>query len=138
MTEADPLVMKATVVLDKPSDWTKWLFLRKDSAERNQLWLYVDPSLSDDQVKKIESERPLEKEPLDFTRRLTQENEEILILDLTDKEVAQYELWMKVFTRQEAAWLKKERALRDFNHEISRTIASRHIHLITNCPSAYN
>ncbi|KAF1936642.1 hypothetical protein EJ02DRAFT_479701, partial [Clathrospora elynae] len=97
---------------------TKWLFLRKDSAERNQLWLYVDPSLSDDQVKKIESERPLEKEPLDFTRWLTQENEEISILDLTDKEAAQYELWMKVFTRQEAAWLKKERALRDFNYKI--------------------
>ncbi|KAF1945399.1 hypothetical protein EJ02DRAFT_476607 [Clathrospora elynae] len=89
MTEADLPVMKTTVVLDKPSDWTKWLFLRKDSAERNQLWLYVDPSLSDDQVKKIESEKPWEKESWDFyTRRLAQENEEILILDLTDKEVA--------------------------------------------------
>ncbi|KAF1936194.1 hypothetical protein EJ02DRAFT_387796, partial [Clathrospora elynae] len=139
MTEADPLAMKATVVLDKPSDWKKWLFLRKDGAERNQLWMYVDPSLSNDQVKKIESERPLEKEPQDFcTRRLPQENEEISILDLTDKEAAQYELWLKVFIRQEAVWLKKERALRDFNHEISRTIASRHIHLITNCPTAYD
>ncbi|KAF1980314.1 hypothetical protein BU23DRAFT_548474 [Bimuria novae-zelandiae CBS 107.79] len=41
MTEADSLVTKSTVVLNRPADGTKWLFLRKDSAERNQLWQYV-------------------------------------------------------------------------------------------------
>ncbi|KAF2023764.1 hypothetical protein EK21DRAFT_118454 [Setomelanomma holmii] len=133
MAEADSLVIKATVVLNKPSDWTKWLFLRKDSAERNQLWQYVDPSLSDDQVRKIETEQPQEKGPEEFSSQQNAQQREhgFSLLDLTDQEVARYELWLKVFAWQEAVRLKKERALMDFNHEISRTIAARHIHLIT-------
>ena len=65
-TEGDLLITKATVILERPADWQRWLFLRKDSAERNDLWQYVDPSLSEEQVRKIEQEKPQEKEVEEF------------------------------------------------------------------------
>jgi hypothetical protein len=90
-------------------------------------------------VKRIEQEKPQEKEVKEFHKgaqdRATQE--EITILDLTEKEVARYELWLKAYSRKEAQWSKKEKALREFNHEISRTIAARHIYLISDCSSPY-
>jgi putative SOS response-associated peptidase YedK len=57
-TEGDLLITKATVILEKPADWQRWLFLRKDSAERNDLWQYIDPSLKAEQVKRVEQEKP--------------------------------------------------------------------------------
>ncbi|KAF2023385.1 hypothetical protein EK21DRAFT_81065, partial [Setomelanomma holmii] len=131
-TEGDLLITKATVILERPSDWQRWLFLRKDSAERNDLWQYVDPSLNAEQVRRIEQEKPQEKEVEEFyTGAPRADDEEITILDLSEKDVSRYKLWLKVFTR-------KEKALREFNHEISRTIASGHIHLISDCSTPYD
>lgn len=133
------MVIKATAILERPGDWQRWLFLRKDSAERNDLWQYVDPSLKAEHVRRIEQEKPQEKEVEEFyTGAPRADNEEITILDLSEKDVARYELWMKVFTRKEAQWSKKEKALREFNHEISRTIASRHICLILDYSTPYD
>jgi hypothetical protein len=138
-TEGDLLITKATVILEKPADWQRWLFLRKDSAERNDLWQYIDPSLKAEQVRSVEQEKPKEKEVEEFyTGPPREDNEEITILDLSEKEVSRYELWLKVHTRKEAQWSKKEKALREFNHEISRTIASRHIHLISDCSTPHD
>jgi len=136
-TEGDLLITKATVILERPGDWQRWLFLRKDSAERNDLWQYLDPSLKAEQVKRIEQEKPKEKEIKEFYTGDARDGE-ITILDLSEKDVSRYELWLKVFTRKEAQWSKKEKALREFNHEISRTIASRHIHLISDCSTPYD
>jgi hypothetical protein len=52
-------------------------------------------------VKKIEQERPKEKEIEDFYTGDAQ-NGEITILDLLEKDVSRYKLWLKVFTRKEA------------------------------------
>lgn len=138
MATEDLLITKATVILEKPGDWQRWLFLRKDSAERNDLWQYLDPSLKAEQVRRIEQEKPQEKEIEEFYTGAAQGDDEITILDLTEKEVARYELWFKAYSRKEAQWSKKEKALREFNHEISRTIASRHIHLISDCSTPYD
>ena len=85
------MITKATVILERPGDWQRWLFLRKDSAERNDLWQYLDPSLKEEQVKKIEQERPKEKEVEEFYTGDAQD-EEITILDLSEKDVSRYEL----------------------------------------------
>ena len=65
--------------------------MRKDSAERNDLWQYLDPSLKAEQVKRIEQERPKEKEIEEFYTGAAQD-EEITILDLSEKDVSRYEL----------------------------------------------
>jgi hypothetical protein len=41
---SDPAVTRVTVVLDRADDWHKWLFIRKDTAQKNELWQYVDPA----------------------------------------------------------------------------------------------
>ncbi|KAF2876042.1 hypothetical protein BDV95DRAFT_484993, partial [Massariosphaeria phaeospora] len=102
------------------------LFLRKDSAERNNLWQYLDPLLKAEQVKRIEQKKPREREIEEFYTEAAREHKEITILDLSEKDVSRYELY------------KKEKALREFNYEISRTIASRHIHLISDCLTPHN
>ncbi|KAF1359112.1 hypothetical protein EJ07DRAFT_178703 [Lizonia empirigonia] len=118
-TEGDLIITKATFILEKPADWQRWLFLRKDSAERNDLW-----------------QRNPQREIEEFYSGNTR-GEEITIIDLSERDVSRYELWFKAYSRKEAQWSKKEKALREFNHEISRTIASRHIHLISDCSTPY-
>lgn len=43
-TESDPVVTRVTVVLDRAEDWHKWLFIRKDTAQKHELWQYVNPA----------------------------------------------------------------------------------------------
>ncbi|KAF1972505.1 hypothetical protein BU23DRAFT_467885, partial [Bimuria novae-zelandiae CBS 107.79] len=59
------------------------------------------------------------------------------IMDLTNQELARYEAWYRTYSRTEARWLQKEKALREFTQEISRTITARHIYLIADCTSAH-
>jgi hypothetical protein len=33
-----------TVVLNQANNWHKWLFIQKDTAQKNELWQYVDPA----------------------------------------------------------------------------------------------
>jgi hypothetical protein len=123
-TKGDLLITKATVMLERPGNRQRCLFLRRDSAERNDLWQYLDPLLKAEQVKRIEQEKPQEREIEEFYTEAAQEDEEITILDLSEKDVLRYELWLRVHTRKETQWSKKEKALREFNCEISCMIAS--------------
>jgi hypothetical protein len=43
-TESDPAVTRVTVVLNQADDWYKWLFIRKDTAQKNELWQYINPA----------------------------------------------------------------------------------------------
>jgi hypothetical protein len=43
-TGSDPAVARVTVVLDRADNWHKWQFIRKDIAQKNELWQYVDPT----------------------------------------------------------------------------------------------
>jgi hypothetical protein len=52
------LITKATVILDQPSDWQNWIFLCKDSAQRSNLWAYVNPNVTSEAVFKLEAEKP--------------------------------------------------------------------------------
>lgn len=138
MAESDLLITKATIILDKPEHWTQWLFLRKDSADRNQLWKYVDPDLSESLVARLDTEKPIEKQFRDFHRSDSDADAEVDIMDLTDQELVRYEAWYRTYSRIEARWLQKEKALREFTQEISRTIAARHIHLIADCKTVHD
>ncbi|KAI1523182.1 hypothetical protein PtrSN001C_011552 [Pyrenophora tritici-repentis] len=101
-------VARASVTLRKPEDWSKWLFTRKISADRNGLWEYVNPDLSPERLKMLEDERPKELEVGRFRNPLTEE--QINIPDLTATELATYNSWARRFDRDEAMWLTKEKA----------------------------
>ncbi|KAI9855525.1 MAG: hypothetical protein M1813_009753 [Trichoglossum hirsutum] len=51
--ESDPAVTRVTVILDTPNDWPSWLFIRKDSCRRYELWQYVDPDTPREQLLKL-------------------------------------------------------------------------------------
>ena len=79
---------RASVTLRQPDDWSKWLFTRKISADRNGLWEYVNPDLPPERLKKLESERPVELKVRRFRSPLP--DEQINIPDLTATELATY------------------------------------------------
>jgi hypothetical protein len=86
--EQEMQVIRASVILRKPDDWSKWLFTRKISADRNGLWEYVNPDLTAETLKKLEVEKPTELEVRRF--RNPQPDEQIDIPDLTETELATY------------------------------------------------
>ena len=127
---------RASVTLRKPDDWSKWLFTRKISVDRNSLWEYVNPDLTPERLKKLEDERPVELEVRRF--RNPQPDEQIDIPDLTATELATYNSWARRFDRDEAKWLTKEKALRNLSLEIVQSIDIKHLDLILDCADAYS
>ncbi|KAI0603802.1 hypothetical protein TUN199_10890, partial [Pyrenophora tritici-repentis] len=122
--EHEMQVTRASVTLRKPDDWSKWLFTRKISVDRNSLWEYVNPDLLPERLKKLEDEKPVELE--------------IDIPDLTATELATYNSWIRKFDRDEARWLTKEKALGNLSLEIVQTIDVKHLDLILDCADAYS
>ena len=130
------MVTRSSVILREPDNWSKWLFTRKISADRNGLWEYVDPDLTAETLKKLEDERPKELEVRRFRTPLP--DEQIDIPDLTATELATYNSWARRFDRDEARWLTKEKALRNLSLEIVQTIDVKHLDLILDCADPYN
>ena len=136
----DQLITKETVILDKPSDWTKWLFLRKDSADRNGVWEYCNPELTAETVKDITKEKPVDKTFRSFKRNagiVEPDQPDIEIYELEDDEYGKWQRWHSIYAGKLASYEKRERALAEMNREISRTIASRHITSIQDDSTPY-
>jgi hypothetical protein len=138
--EQEMQVTRASVTLRMPDDWSKWLFTRKISADRNSLWEYVNPDLLPERLKKLDDERPVELEVRRF--RNPQPDEQIDIPDLTVTELATYNntynTWARRFDRDEAKWLTKEKALQSLSLEIVQTIDVKYMDLILSCIDAYD
>jgi hypothetical protein len=130
------VVMRSSVILRKPDDWPRWLFMKKISADQNGLWEYVNPDLSPEALKKLENERPIELEVRRFRSPLP--DEQIEIPDLTATELAAFDAWARRFDRDEARWLTKDKALRSLSLEIVQTIDVKHLDLILDCADAYS
>jgi hypothetical protein len=93
--EQEMQVTRTSFTLRKPDDWSKWLFTRKTSADRNSLWEYVNPDLLPERLEKLENERLVELEVRRF--RNLQPEEQINIPDLTATELATYNSWARRF-----------------------------------------
>jgi hypothetical protein len=61
-TELDRLITRSTVILEKPAEWDEWIFPRKDSADRHQLWSMVNPDLDEPALEKLEEPAAVEPE----------------------------------------------------------------------------
>lgn len=135
-TQEQEMQVTRASVLRKPDDWSKWLFTRKMSADRNSLWEYVNPDLLPEKLKKLEDERPKELEVRRFRNPLP--DEQIDIPDLTATEFATYNAWSRRFDRYEAKWLTKQKALRSLSLGIVQTIDVKHLDLILSCADAHD
>ncbi|KAF1361321.1 hypothetical protein EJ07DRAFT_164396 [Lizonia empirigonia] len=129
-TISDHLITKTTVILDQPSDWQKWIFLRKDSAQRNDLWVYVNPDVAPEAVSKFEDEKPAKKAAGVFYGREREVNTVYDLEHLNEHEYRKYSAWYSSYQKELTKFEKKELALRQFNSEIATTISERRLHWI--------
>lgn len=136
----DRIVTAASLILSKPDDWDIWLFMRKDIADRDGLWPYVNPNLPADELAQLQDEKPQEKPVWRFKKTPVpeEEREGIDIEHLSGEEARVYDTWAMRFERERARWLEKERALMKFNWEIATTIDIKYVYLILNCSDPYS
>ncbi|KAF1971290.1 hypothetical protein BU23DRAFT_471320, partial [Bimuria novae-zelandiae CBS 107.79] len=112
------------------------IFLRKDYAVRNHIWEYVDLLLSHDEVSRLETEKPRRLKLKEFHRpRIARGSN---VSSAAGSAQGTGGSAQKDYQGALAEWRQKEKALRNFTEQINRTIASRHIHLITNYLSTHN
>ncbi|KAF2820789.1 hypothetical protein CC86DRAFT_304141, partial [Ophiobolus disseminans] len=112
-TESDPAVTRVTVVLDRADDWHKWLFIRKDTAQKNELWQYVDPATKAAVLPTLTA--PIEPQVKDHN------NDAMSIAHLT---AAQQKLYQWEYKR----WERKD---------LDKTIAAKHLYLIESKDTPY-
>jgi hypothetical protein len=123
-TESDPAVTRVTVVLNRADDWHKWLFIRKDTAQKSELWQYVDPATK-------AADLPTLLAPIE--PQLTDHNEDATSLaHLTAAQQKLFQWEYERCERKDLEFKRKKKALAEFNSEIGETIASKHLYLIEN------
>jgi predicted DNA-binding protein (UPF0251 family) len=138
--EQDQLVTKTSTILTKPDDWELWLLVKRDIAERHDIWEYVDPSRSTDELPQLKHEKPKQKPLWKFkrTQLSAEEREDINIKDLTDQELSVYKTWKEEHKSEAAVWQRKQNAVKDLNIKIIRTVKTKHLSLIINCQDLYS
>jgi len=128
-TESDPVVTRVTVVLDRAEDWHKWLFIRKDTAQKHELWQYVNPATKAADLPVLTA-LP-EPRPRDYN------DQALSIAHLTSAEQKLYQWEYERWERKDVEFKRQRKALAEFNSEISKTIAAKHLYLIENKDTPY-
>jgi hypothetical protein len=113
-TESEPAVTRVTVVLDRADDWHKWLFIRKDTAQKNELWQYVDPATKAADLPTLLA--PIEPQLEDYNKDATS----LAHLSAAQQKLFQweYERW----ERKDLECRRQKKALAEFNSEIGKTM----------------
>lgn len=128
-TESDPVVTRVTVVLDRAEDWHKWLFIRKDTAQKHELWQYVNPATKAADLPVLTA-LP-EPQVMDYN------DHALSIAHLTAAEQKLYQWEYERWERKDLEYKRQRKALAEFNSEISKTIAAKHLYLIENKDTPY-
>jgi hypothetical protein len=128
-TESSGLITKATVILEKPSDWQEWLFLRRDKATLNGIWEYCDPDKSQDELKKlIEPVRPTPATVAEGVRLRSQ---------LTQEQRLDYQDLLDAWEYDQKTYLHRQKALNELTSEIAQTTARSNLYLLEGKSTAY-
>ncbi|KAF1938014.1 hypothetical protein EJ02DRAFT_355431 [Clathrospora elynae] len=129
-TESDPAVTRVTVVLDRADDWHKWLFIRKDTAQKNELWQYVNPAMKAADLPLLIA--PPEPQLSDHN------NDATSIADLTAAQQKLFQWEYERWERKDIDFRRQKKAMAKFNSEIGKTIAAKHLYLIENKDTPYD
>jgi hypothetical protein len=101
--------------------------LRKDSANRNHLWLMVNLDFDEAALQQLNELRPVIPE---HYHKQTEKDISAVLRDITTKEFQQYQHAERAYKLTLTRYTIKRKALNNFTQEISQTISRRHIHLI--------
>lgn len=115
-------------LLEKPSDWSNWLILRRNKASQNNIWEYCNP----DEPKTELGPEPRRPRVSDYNPNATK------LSDLTGGQQNDYRDALETFAFEYPRWKKKDRHLRAMASEILATMATRHLYLLKDQTIAYN
>jgi hypothetical protein len=122
--ESDPAVTQVTVVFDRADAWHKWLFIQKDTAQKNELWQYVDPATKAADLPTLLV--PIEPQLEDHNK------DAALLAHLTAAQLKLFQWEYKRCERKDLEFRRQKKALAEFNSGIGKTIALKHLYLIEN------
>ncbi|KAF1934496.1 hypothetical protein EJ02DRAFT_493128, partial [Clathrospora elynae] len=105
-------------------DWHKWLFIQKDTAQKSKLWQYVNPATKAADLPTLLA--PLEPRLMDHNNNATS------IAHLTAAQQKLYQWEYEQWEQKDLEFKRQKKALAEFNSEISKTIAAKHLYLIEN------
>jgi hypothetical protein len=123
-SESDPAVTWVTVVLNRADDWHNWLFILKDTAQKNELWQYVDPATKAADLPTLLA--PVAPQLTDYNKDATS------FVHLTAAQQKLFRWEYERWERKDLEFRRQRKALAEFNSEIGKTIASKYLYLIEN------
>ncbi|KAI0992344.1 hypothetical protein K3495_g15842, partial [Podosphaera aphanis] len=129
-SDYDPAVTRVTIILNNPGDWFSWLFVRKDSCRRNDIWQYVDPDTPRNQVPQLKE--PIEPQVSSYLDTAAS------LADLEPGDRQSFIWDYERYERKLAEYKKTVQALAEFNLEISKTISYKRIYLIQDCETPHD
>jgi hypothetical protein len=139
--DSDTAFTKATVILEKPSQWETWLFLRRSKADQNDLWEYCDPDLPDETTSKLQA--PNEPQLSEYAdtppARAAQHPDSLTPMRLHELPEDRQKSFMYDYKRYEhklAEYKVQKKALASLSSEIASTVASSQVFHIFDCHDA--
>jgi hypothetical protein len=98
-----------TVSLDRADDWHKWLFVRKDTSQKHELWQYVEPATKAADLPTLAA--PTELHLTNHVAGATS------IAHLADTEQKLFQREYERWERKDLEYKRKKKALTAFNSE---------------------
>jgi hypothetical protein len=124
----DIAVTRVTVVLSKSEDWDNWLFIRKDTCVKYDVWKYVNPDTPDNKLPVLEKPtKPLFSEAKDAATKYT---------DLDSSQQGYYKILLDEYQTEYLRYEKQSQAISTLLTDIGRTISKEHIYLIKDLDTA--
>ena len=110
------------VILESPADWKLWLIPIQHIAQSHDVWDYVDPSKSTDEI------RTLRKSTILTASQVKPQAESIM--DLDDHQVKRFELLMSVYKEEAREYERKQKAISQINTEVITTVAPQYLYKV--------
>jgi hypothetical protein len=114
MATSTPLATKATIILDRPSDWDEWFSIVKRMAVQSQIFNLVDPTVGT-------QPKTLEK-PTNPTVAMIKQGAK-MPTDLSKEGLTAYQLAREEFKYAEKDYAQESAALRELSTHIVSTVS---------------
>jgi len=135
--DTEVAITKATVILEKPSEWKTWLFLRRSTADQNDLWEYCDSDLPDNQIRTLKVPiEPQLAEYADISDNPLATPIPTRLHELDENRQKSFIFDYKRYEHRLAEYHTQKKALAALSSEIASTVAASQLFHIFDCHDA--
>ncbi|KAF2743258.1 hypothetical protein M011DRAFT_375468, partial [Sporormia fimetaria CBS 119925] len=135
--DTEGAITRATGILEKPSQWKTWLFLRRSKADQNDLWDYCNPDLPDNQITTLKA--PIEPQLAEYADTSDDPSASPIPTRLHELDENRQKPFTYDFKRYEhklAEYKVQKKALAALSSEIASTVAGSQVFHIFDCHDA--